>query len=59
MYGVLPEIIGKWYSRGPVADPSGVVTLPSTSATDSTGDETNDRRLWCFCNQPSYGEMIM
>ena len=59
MYGVLPEIIGKWYSRGPVADPSGVVTLPSTSAIDSTDDETDDGRLWCFCNQPSYGEMIM
>ena len=62
VYGVLPEIVGKWYTRGPVADPSGVVSLPTTSAstTMEPGENENDNgRSWCFCNQPSYGEMIM
>ena len=62
MHGVLPEIVGKWYTRGPVADPSGVVSLPTTSAstTMEPGPNENDNgRLWCFYNQLSYGEMIM
>ena len=61
VYGVLPEIVGKWYTRGPVADPSGVVSLPTTSVstTMEPGETENDNgRSWCFCNQPSYGEMI-
>ena len=62
IYGVLPEIVGKWYARGPVADPSGVVSLPTTSAStavESEEDENENGRLWCYCNQPSWGEMIM
>ena len=62
IYGVLPEIVGKWYTRGPVADLSGAVPLPTTSSTDTTDlteEDTDDGRSWCFCNQPSYGDMIM
>ncbi len=28
---MLPEIIGKWYTRKPIADSTGVVPQPSTS----------------------------
>ena len=33
-YGILPEIIGKWYTRKHVADASGAVTEKSTLPTD-------------------------
>ena len=64
IYDVLPEIVGKWYTRGPVADSSGAVPLPTTSNTDTsttdlTEEDNDDGRSWCFCIQPSYGDMIM
>ena len=57
IYGILPEIIGKWYA--PVANSSGVVPVPKpvTDSHDSADDEDYDK-LWCYCNQPSYGFMI-
>ena len=58
-YGILPEIIGRWYTRKPVADASGVVTGMSTLPTDpQTADNEDYVRSWCYCNQPSYGNMI-
>ena len=59
IYGILPEIIGKWYTRAPVANSSGVVPVPKpvTDSRDSADDEDYDK-LWCYCNQPSYGFMI-
>ena len=61
MYGILPEIVGKWYSRKPVAETDGTVSLPfSTDKNEVESDEGDDTsRLWCYCNQPSYGNMIM
>ena len=61
-YGILPEIVGKWYTRKPIADSQGVVQLPSShdqeeSTSEETESETNE--LWCYCQQPGYGEMIM
>ena len=28
VYGILPEIVGKWYTRKPVANSESVVTIP-------------------------------
>jgi len=66
VYGILPEIVGKWYTRKPVANSEGVVTIPICTSTDSTdeqqdtqSDESEDMsKLWCYCNEPSFGEMI-
>jgi len=33
IYGFLPEIKGKWYTRTPVADSQHIVPIPSTSNT--------------------------
>lgn len=62
-YSILPEIIGKWLTRKPVADACGVVEkcLPSTSA--ASNEQEIDRnedyeKAWCFCCQPSFGTMI-
>ena len=49
-YGILPEIIGKWYTRAPVADLDDVVPMPAATSIHS--------RLWCYCEQPSFGQMI-
>jgi len=61
--GCLPEIVGKWYSRGPVSDSTRAVPLPSAAvATQSMaedGDDDDAGRLWCYCSKPSFGDMIM
>ncbi len=58
IHGVLPELIGKWYTRKPVADSDGVVPGPSTSSTSAVVEDKEDyEKLWCFCNQPSFGTM--
>ena len=68
IYGILPEIVGKWYTRIPVADADHIVPLPTANsvtdddtATTSTDDHDadDDGRLWCYCNQPSFGDMVM
>ena len=62
-YAVLPEVVGKWYTRAPVAQSDGVV--PVLTATTSTVEEGNhddsedESRLWCYCEQPSFGQMVM
>ena len=64
IYGILPEIIGKWYTHVPVANEDGTVPFPEncdsddedTCMADSDEDPT---KLWCYCNQASSGEMIM
>jgi len=33
VYGILPEIVGKWYTRKPVANSEGVVTIPICTST--------------------------
>ena len=54
VYGVLPEIVGKWYSRKPAANSNNAVA-PDPLPED---DEDYDK-VWCYCNQPSHGEMIL
>ena len=58
VYGILPEIVGKWYTRKPVAISEGVVPIPICTSTDSKdeqqdtqSDESEDMsKLWCYCN---------
>ena len=53
--GCLPEIVGKWYSRGPVADSTGVIPVPRATATaEATGGDDDDDpgRSWCYCSKP-------
>ena len=59
IYGVLPEIIGKWYSRKPIAGNDGIVVYPADSGSSDESDEEDYEKLWCFCGQPSYGRMIL
>ena len=55
----MPEIIGKWYSRKPIAGDDGIVVYPVDSRSSDESDEEDYEKLWCFCGQPSYGRMIL
>ena len=61
IYGILPEIIGKWYSQQPVADVDGLVQIPTMSEeTQDNGLQQDDlTKSWCYCDQPEFVEMIM
>ena len=54
--GILPELIGKWYSKAP--NPSSV-TCP-TSISPIAPDATNDSECekWCYCQTEERGTMI-
>ena len=62
-YGIFPQIIRKWYIRMPVADKDSTISIPATVDTsDSKIDDDNDDdigRCWYYCDQPSFGDMIM
>ena len=54
-YGILPELVGKWYTRSPqIMDPS--LSQACTSA--SPGKETDTPETWCYCNTEESGTMI-
>ena len=55
-YGILPEINGKWYTRKAVANETGVVDLPKVQ---ESPEEEDSEKLWCFCGEPSFGDMVM
>ncbi len=60
-YGVLAEIVGKWYSKKPVADNDGIVPLPDTESSEASRNEQSEddaKKLWCYCSQPSFGNML-
>lgn len=48
LYGILPEILGKWYSKLPEYQPQ-----PSD---DTSNTDTN--LVWCFCQSGESGQMI-
>ena len=47
-YGILPEVLGKWYSRLP-----NYLQASSENETASSQEE-----MWYFCHTPELGEMI-
>lgn len=62
--GMLPEIVGKFYTRKPVTNYEGTVPIPNPSNTSSEHKQADDdddddvSKLWCYCNKPSFGDMI-
>ena len=59
VYGMLPEILGKWYTRKPVANSDNIVqVLPSNDDSAQDDDQEDYTRLWCYCSAPSFGRMI-
>ena len=58
VYGILPEIIGKWYTRTPIADSAGIVLPPDHKTEENGGqedysdDDEDSEKPWCYCEQP-------
>ncbi len=42
IYGVLPEIVGKWYTRKPVANKEGVVPMPQSTLDTAEDIDSED-----------------
>lgn len=57
VYGILPEIVGKWYSRKPAANLNNAVVAPDPPPEDDQDTEDYDK-VWCYCKQPCHGGMI-
>ena len=67
VYGVLPEILGKWYTKQPVL--STIQSISDTGASEpenvaqdddliSEQRDSVDTPLWCYCRKPENEEMI-
>ncbi len=58
--GVLPELLGKWYSKAPVylTTDSARVDSGKCDAPQSSGDHQMATEVWCFCRQKESGQMI-
>ncbi len=65
IYSVLPEIVGKWLTRKPIANEDGIVQIPNleqaaaSKSTASEASEEDPEAAWCYCGEPSHGKMIM
>ena len=62
VYSVLADIIGKWYTHSPIANSAGVVIPPDHQMDVENGSqvdlsEDDDEGPWCYCEQPSSGNM--
>lgn len=54
---ILPEIVGKWYTRQNVADDQGIVPVTKHHSSSDPPEEDPDKS-WCYCGEPYYGKMI-
>ena len=64
IYAILPEIVGKWYTRQPIADDDGIVAHvanlePVIENSKGDADDEDYEKQWCYCAQPSFGQMIL
>ena len=53
-YGILPELVGKWYTR-----PPNITVLSSQASTSGSPSQgANTQETWCYCNKEESGTMI-
>ena len=58
---MLPEIMGKWYTSKPVSDTENIMHTPTSSMTQNGDQEVEEEdytKLWCYCNEPSFQDMV-
>lgn len=56
-YGVLPELIAKWYTR-PSSFSTDTETSSQALSTTSENNESSSAELWCYCRTGESGTMI-
>lgn len=60
--GILPELVGKWFSRLPVVQAEAPVTNePDTKSADElqdTASSSSSEEKWCYCKSEASGTMI-
>ena len=54
-YGVLPELLGKWYTKTPIHCTSSDFRGDETDQTQSSSTSSDK---WCYCRGPEEGQMI-
>jgi len=65
VYGVLPEILGKWYAKQSVF-PTDATSIDTTKpkiaelsvVVQDDQEDTVDVLLWCYCKQPENDDSI-
>ena len=55
---VLPELLGKWYSKEPIKKAESSNTDVEEIDKDQADDTYQTRLLWCYCRKEESGEMI-
>ena len=53
-HAVLPELIAKWYTRVP----SNTAQDMQQGSSQTSAENTETERKWCYCNGENYGKMI-
>ena len=53
MKGILPELLGKFFSRAPKP-----ILTDNTSLSPTPTQTTTDDKLYCYCQQPESGQMV-
>ena len=57
--GVLPELLGKWYSKAPVSSGMGCRDLhQSEDISSQSSSSSSHEKVWCYSKQEEEGEMI-
>ena len=51
--GILPELLGKWYTKPPTT-----CMLPDCNHSSTPTSDANNPTLWCLCRKEEFGEMI-
>ena len=54
---ILPEILGKWYSKEPIKKPKSINPNVEENDKDQAGNTDQTVLLWCYCRKES-GQMI-
>ena len=58
-FGILPELLGKWYSKAPVSSSVGCRDLHQTEDISSQpSNSSSHEKVLCYCKQEEEGEMI-
>ena len=57
-YGVVPELVGKWYTRSPPIPVCPMISSSQDSEETKEAD-TASEETWCYCKKEESGKMIM